>query len=83
MKPPRINYENQVCDFRQNYLLDSQLKELMYKYENFDWVFYIEFTGSIQGSTDANIKAYEWNDENSSLVLVAYGKLSSNELNRV
>ncbi len=80
MKPPRINYENQVCDFRQNYLLDNQLKELFYRYENEDWVFYVEFTGTVQGSTDANVKAYTWSEETQSLTLKATGKASTREL---
>jgi len=80
MKPSRINYENQVADFRQNYLLDHQLKELLYKYETQDWIFFIEFSGGIQGSTDANIKAYTWDETSGKLILKATGKASYGEL---
>jgi hypothetical protein len=83
MKPRRINYENQVADFRQNFLIDNQLKELMYKYENYDWVFFIEFTGGIQGSTDANVKAYTWDEELQKLNLVAFGTASQANLTMV
>lgn len=80
MKPQRINYENQSCDFRQSYLIDNQLKELMYKYENEDWIFYIEYIGGVQGSTDANVRAYTWDETTQTSTLKATGKASNREL---
>lgn len=80
--PLRINYINQVSDFRNNYSLDVLIREMLDRYLNEDWYYYIEFTGEpLSGSTDATVKAYTWDGE--VLTLVAQGAVSGGVLRAV